>query len=144
MNKPEKHDCVFSESQDNSADFSGPQKSAEPNSNANICSSTYAKEPHAIFLQCTQTSGIISPVSLLLYQPHFTPSLPLVNRPLPPSFSFPFTFPPGVHPSHTTAASSPHPHSHPPPLLSFYLNCKLQQCRLPEELLNVIRADPVD
>lgn len=32
----------------------------------------------------------------------------------------------------------------PPLLLSFYLNCKWQQCRLPEELLNVIRADPVD
>lgn len=34
--------------------------------------------------------------------------------------------------------------SSPPLLLLFHLNCKLQQCWLPEELLNVIRVDPVD
>lgn len=110
------------------------QQSLTEDSNILSFKSTYSvRQPKTIFLQCAQPLADSLPVSSLFYPSQFTP-FP-VNHPLPLSFSFPFTFPPGIHP-HT-----PPP---PPPPLSSYLNCKLQQCRLPEELLNVIRADPVD
>lgn len=134
MNKPEKYVCVSANLQTTVM----RQKSAEPNSNSNICSSisTYAKEPNAIFLQRTQPLAA-SRLCLFFVSAAVHPFASPVNRPFPPSFSFPIHFPSRRSPSHTAAASLP------PPLLS-YLNCKLQQCRLPEELLNVIRADPVD
>lgn len=113
--------------------FSCLSKSAKPNSNYPPVPRSRMQFFSAVHPTLWKHLVCLFSVSVAVH-----PFASRINRPLPPSFPFLFTFPPGVHPL-TRHRLLLHP-----PLLSSYLNCKLQQCRLPEELLNVIRADPVD